>query len=84
MPQVKKPELNNLIEGREFFIYKDLDKVPVGSKTLYLVRRLARAEAICEFIPEWDKSKEKEFHAMWDLWQAARGKEEPFNANKTV
>lgn len=73
VPPLPPPTAENLIEGREFGLYKVLDKVPQGQKTLYLIRRLARAEAALEIIPQWDLSREGEWQEAWKAWEKAKG-----------
>lgn len=71
----QQKELNNLIEGREFFIFKEIDKITQGSKMLYLVKRLARAEAVLDYAEgnkraDWDTDV---CNYLWDRWKEARG-----------
>ena len=64
----------NVVNGREFSIFKDLGKVPVGQKVPWLVRRLARAEAVLDFVPRWQNEPDKveEGTKLWEAWRGSK------------
>lgn len=59
------PKVDNLVGGREFELYRAVEKVSPGQKTAYLVRRLALAEAALDLVPEVGVVTDDEWQKKW-------------------